>query len=290
MKSSRASALFGWLLGDRLCQKVIIHATPGTSSVTSVTRALLCYPSLILGWSKPAWAAGPGHGELQQLPEEVHKNPIHIDPLQKLCEFPTMFHGPSQITALPAACRSPSPGVCPLSVGALTLHRGTQSPWLLVDNMTDATKTYHTTEHTSYWTSERVPQCVSAVMEMSWKDVAVDNECLLLLAPKIHSACLLLVPRIENDLLPRESAMIGAVLKNVLKVERGKNVLWLLERNVKWKNLRQRVFGRNVILKGQMIGNRSRLADLKRKVNVFKVRKITEYTEIIVGLGNANNT
>lgn len=50
------------------------------------------------------------------------------------------------------------------------------------------------------------------------------------------------------------------------------------------------MFGRNVILKGQMIGNRSRLADLKRKVNVFKVRKITEYTEIIVGLGNANNT
>lgn len=50
----------------------------------------------------------------------------------------------------------------------------------------------------------------------------MDNECLLLSAPKIHSACLLLVPRIENDLFPRESAMISAVLKNVLKVEGGK--------------------------------------------------------------------
>lgn len=53
--------------------------------------------------------------------------------------------------------------------------------------------------------------------------------------------------------------------------------------------MRDRVFGDNVILKGQTTGSRSRQADLKRKVNVFKVRKITEYTEIIVGLGNANN-
>lgn len=45
-----------------------------------------------------------------------------------------------------------------------------------------------------------------------------------------------------------------------------------------------------MILKGQTIARRLRLADLKRKVNVFKVRKMTEYTEIIVGLGNANNT
>lgn len=44
-----------------------------------------------------------------------------------------------------------------------------------------------------------------------------------------------------------------------------------------------------MILKGQTIGSGLRLADLKRKVNVFKVRKITEYTKIIVGLGNANN-
>lgn len=46
------------------------------------------------------------------------------------------------------------------------------------------------------------------------------------------------------------------------------------------------MFGGNVILKGQMIRSRLRLADLTRKVNIFNVRKITE---VIVGLGNAAN-
>lgn len=60
-------------------------------------------------------------------------------------------------------------------------------------------------------------------MEMRRKDIVEDNECLLLLsAPKIHYAYLLLFLATESDLLPRESEMISVVLRNVVKVEGGK--------------------------------------------------------------------
>lgn len=84
----------------------------------------------------------------------------------------------------------------------------------------------------------------------------------------IHS----LVPAIESGLLPRESEMISAVLRNVVKDERGKYSL-TSGGECQVKESEDRVFGGNVILKGEMIGSRSRLADLKRKLNVLRVRK-----------------
>lgn len=84
----------------------------------------------------------------------------------------------------------------------------------------------------------------------------------------IHS----LVPAIESSLLPRESEMISSVLRNVAKDETGKYSL-TCGGECQVKESEDRVFGGNVIFKGEMIGSRSRLADLKTKLNVLRVRK-----------------
>jgi len=119
---------------------------------------------------------------------------------------------------------------------------------------------------------------------MRRKVVLEDNECQLLLSVlENYLPCFLPAP--DNR---KQSAEQSSMLcrKHVWLYQRGKACSFTVGRNIKWKNMRNRVFGGVVMLEGQIIGSRSRIVDLSRQVNVLGASDQTN--QILTGLGNIN--
>lgn len=137
--------------------------------------------------------------------------------------YPTMFPWSQGDHSSPTACRPLNLKACPASCEHQWTGTSERLSVMLAccDWSCKDLSQHKTHQLSNLW--GHVLQCVSALMEMRRQEAVETMNagcCCLLLRSSVPSRYSLFLA-IEIDLLPRESEMIGAVLRNVVKVERG---------------------------------------------------------------------